>query len=118
MPRKVTSFDDMDTKVLICRVGRHMMELTMSKIIAIGRREGLEYHWGPCITCGTTRMDRVLANHRSRSVEIVSRAYYHPDGYLIKDIDAWGGRKLFNQNVRYEFYMRNFESAKGGKKKR
>lgn len=117
MPRKAKSFDDMDTKVLICRVGRHQLPLEMSEIVVIGRREGLKYHWGPCANCKTWRYDTVLANHRQHSVEMVSRVYEHPDGYLIEKIDEWGGRVVFNQNVRYEMFVRNFEAVKGGKKR-
>lgn len=118
MARKAKSFDEMDMKVLICRVGRHQMGLEMAKIVAIDRREGLEYHWGPCSNCGTRRIDTVLAHHRQRTVEMIARRYVHPDGYLITNIDEWGGRKVFNSNVRYEMFVRSFETAKGGKKKR
>lgn len=120
MGRKVRTFDEMSDKVLTCRAGRrHPMELSMSVLIRIDRKDGLVYHWR-CISCQTERHDTVVANHREKKIERLSRKYIRADGvaYDIEKLDDWGGRLVFNENVQYEFFVRAMKNAKGVKKKR
>ena len=116
---KVQSFDEMSTEALICRASnRHAMRLTMTEVVFVSRKKGLKYHFGPCLNCGTTRTQVVLANHRSRSVDSVGGGYDHPDNYLIKNRKKWGPRKTFNDNVKYELFLRMMAQAeKKGKTK-
>lgn len=113
MARVVSSFSEMSDEVLECRAWRHAWVHKVTWLDKKGRVAVVEMHL-ECNRCPTTRVD-VL---RRSNAELLSRAYHHPDDYLIKDPKAWGGRKVFNTNVRMELITRRSWGAKTKPKKK
>jgi hypothetical protein len=107
MPKKAKTFKGMDTKNLECRVLMHAWEHKQTFLTKEGRVELLELRL-ECLRCPTVRIDVYL---RSKGV-LDSRQYRHPDNYLVEELKSWGGRKIFNNNIRIELFSRYIKGAK------
>lgn len=101
MASRVKSFADMETRNLECRVLRHVFEHKITFKV----KGGLELQF-ECARCPVTRTDMWAMDGRARRAKIVRRTYKYPNGYLIQDPGNWGGRVVFNENVRYELGTR------------
>jgi len=108
MPSKAKSFATMETDSLECRVLRHVFE---HKITFVNKDRTLELVF-ECHRCPVTRIDTWSMDGRRKRAEVIKRSYKYPNGYLIQDPTSWGGRKVFNENVRYELGTRYM--GKGG----
>ena len=93
MARVAESFDDLDTKHLKCRMWGHNWEATVSYVVKFERRRAFELHL-ECQRCEATRTDLTV-----QGIGLETRAYTRPEGYDIKDVKGWGGRKVFNRNA-------------------
>ena len=101
MASKAKSFAVMETRNLECRVLRHVFEHKITFKV----KEGLELMF-ECHRCPVTRTDTWSMDGRTKRAKIIRRAYKYPNGYLIQDPSSWGGRIVFNENVRYELGTR------------
>lgn len=96
-PRKLA---DLETNHLACRSLGHAWDIE----VCYRGREGASTVYTVhlrCSRCATTRRDRVV-----RHEGLDGRTYTHADGYLISNLDKWGGRTIFNSNVRETLYSR------------
>ena len=107
--RKSQAFREMKTPHLKCRALAHPFDPKQTFQIRMDGRAVWEVHL-VCLRCKVPATDYIFVSDGTR---VKPRVYdRYPDGYLIEEVDQWGGRKEFNGNVRRELYSR---MAKGGK---
>lgn len=102
MPRTPKAFKEMVTSHIECRTWQHAWDHNETFLIG----SLLEIHL-VCLRCEAGRIDT-----HTRSGERIKRRYQHPPEYLVEDKEAWGGRRVFNDNVRGELMNRLVKDAK------
>jgi hypothetical protein len=99
MAKRPEAFAAMADEHLRCRAWYHAWEPVITYVSMVGRQQVYELHLR-CLRCDAERIDE-------RTVKgLVRRAYRHPDGYLVGNLKAWGGRSTFTQNVHHELLSR------------
>lgn len=106
MTRTSSSFAELADTTLECRTWTHPFRHVVTYSEKRGRSPVLTFFL-KCPNCKAERWD----THRISDGERIGRRYIHPDGYLIKGVEDWGGRKVFNQNVRKELVNRHVAKA-------
>lgn len=97
------SFKVMATDHITCRSINHSWIHQASFVMP---ESFVELHF-LCTRCKCTRKDVW-----SRAGEVESRSYSHPRDYLVENLKkGWGGRAVFNQNVRAELITRVAKNA-------
>lgn len=90
---------DLDTVHLKCRVLLHAWDPEVTYLVTVGRKKLYELHL-KCIRCNATRVDLLDKGWLER------RGYRRPMGYDVVGLKDFGGRKVFNANVRHELVTR------------
>lgn len=108
MAREPEGFTDLDTAHLLCRTLGHAWDPVGAPThVSLDRRKGWEVEFS-CLRSGCKRTDVWSTN----GVDLLSRSYELPGGYLITDPQSWGGRQTFNANARRTVYDRLSRGAR------
>lgn len=98
MTARAQKFQDMHQDYLFCRAWHHAWDPIDTTVL-----EGtILVVTFKCMRCPVTRKDWISRYNG----DLLERYYGYPDNYLIQDVQQWGGRKVFNSNVRLEAVRR------------
>jgi hypothetical protein len=109
--KRAKAFKEMSTAHLKCRSLGHAWDVVM---VTVRRtEEGSAYAVAlECMRCDTQRDDLVPRGIDGEAPFMFRRGYRYADGYMVEDLEGWGGASLLKRNARDVLLRRLKESAR------
>jgi hypothetical protein len=109
--KRAKAFKEMPTAHLKCRSLGHAWDVVL---VTVERPEGVRCYRVllECMRCTTERDDLVPAGSDGEMPFMFSRGYHYADGYMVEDLQGWGGASLLKRNARNVLFLRLKESKR------